>query len=251
MGSDSLILGLFLATLIGLSLGLLGGGGSILTVPVLVYVLGFAAKPAIAMSLPVVGITSLFGAGAHWRKGNVRVVTAIEFGVFAMIGAFAGARLSVYVSGAVQLTMLAIVMLGAAFAMFRKRPEDPAHAETARTRWTFLIPVALTLGVLTGLVGIGGGFLIVPALVVLARVPMREAVGTSLLVIAMNSTAGFVGYLGTVDFDWRFLAGFASAAIVGALAGTAIGGRVPQATLRRAFAVFLVLMSAFMLFEKI
>jgi uncharacterized membrane protein YfcA len=244
------ILGFALATLIGLSLGLLGGGGSILTVPVLHYVLGFEPKPAIAMSLPVVGVTSLFGAVAHWRKGNVRFGTAVEFGLLAMLGAYAGARLSVHVSGAVQLTLLAIVMFAAAMAMFRGRRADVADSD-ARTHWALLVPISLSLGLLTGVVGIGGGFLIVPALVVLARVPMREAIGTSLLVITMNSTAGFAGYLGTVDFEWRFLAGFAACAIAGALAGTAIAGKVPQATLRRAFAVFLVLMSVFMLVERI
>jgi uncharacterized membrane protein YfcA len=245
-----LLLALLLATGIGLSLGMLGGGGSILTVPVLVYVMGFAAKPAIAMSLPVVGITSLVGAAAHWRNGHVRIGTALEFGIIAMIGAFAGARLSVHVSGALQLTMLAVVMLLAAGAMFRKRPEVGPEDEDRRTHWLLLAPISLCLGLLTGLVGIGGGFLIVPALVLLAKVPMREAIGTSLLVIAMNSAAGFAGYLGAGHFDWRFLAMFATAAIIGALVGTVIAGKVPQGKLRRAFAVFLVLMSVFMLVQR-
>lgn len=241
-------LGLALAALIGLSLGLLGGGGSILTVPVLVYVLGFAAKPAIAMSLPVVGVTSLISAVMHWRLGNVRVPTALTFGLLAMVGAFAGAKLAVILSGAVQLSLLAVVMLAAAGSMLRG---TRAEAETgAPPRLALLVPIALAVGVLTGLVGIGGGFLVVPALVLLARVPMRQAVGTSLLVIAMNSASGFAGYLGTVDLDWAFLAGFTAAAVAGALVGTAFVARVPQAALKRGFALLLLAMGGFVLYKN-
>ena len=246
-----LALGLALAALIGLSLGLLGGGGSILTVPVLVYVLGVAAKPAIAMSLPVVGITSLVGAGLHWRLGNVRVPTALTFGVVAMVGAFAGAKLAAFLSGAAQLLLLAVVMLAAAGSMLRDTRGTRAEAETTTPpRLALLAPVALAVGVLTGVVGIGGGFLVVPALVVLANVPMRQAVGTSLLVIAMNSASGFAGYLGTVDLDWAFLAGFTAAAVAGALVVTALVARVPQAALKRGFAVFLLAMGGFVLYKN-
>ena len=240
-----LALGLALAALIGISLGLLGGGGSIHTVPVLVYVLGFAAKPAIAMSLPVVGITSLVSAAMHWRLGNVRVPTALTFGVLAMVGAFAGAKLAALVSGTAQLALLAVVMIVAAGSMLRgNRVEAEAGAPV---RLALLVPIALAVGVLTGLVGIGGGFLVVPALVLLARVPMRQAVGTSLLVIAMNSASGFAGHLGTVDVDWPFLAGFTAAAVAGALVGASLVSRVPQAALRRGFAVLLLAMGGFVL----
>lgn len=246
-----LTLGLALAALVGLSLGLLGGGGSILTVPVLVYVLGFAAKPAIAMSLPIVGVTSLMGAAFHWRLGNVRIRTAFTFGLLAMVGAFAGAKLAVFLDGATQLTLLAVVMLLAAASMLREGGKLSSDEISARPlRILMLVPVALGVGVMTGLVGIGGGFLVVPALVVLARVPMRQAIGTSLLVIAMNSAAGFVGYLGTVDFDWSFLAGFTAAAVGGALAGSALAAYVPQALLKRSFAVFLVAMGGFVLYKN-
>ncbi len=242
-------LGLVLATLIGLSLGLLGGGGSILTVPVLVYVLGYAAKPAIAMSMPVVGITSLLAAALHWRLGNVRLRTAVEFGVLAMVGAFAGAKLAGLLSDTAQLTLLAVVMLAAAVSMLRGRAED--DVETAATpRRALLAPVAVGVGVLTGLVGIGGGFLMVPALVLLARIPMRQAVGTSLLIIAMNSVAGFAGYIGTVDVNWPFLAGFTAASAAGAVIGTALVARVPQAALTRAFAVLLLVMGGFVLYQN-
>ena len=243
-----LALGLALAALIGLTLGLLGGGGSILTVPVLVYVLGFGAKPAIAMSLPVVGVTSLIGAALHWRLGNVRVRTALTVGALAMAGAFAGAKLSALLSGAVQLTLLAVVMLAAAASMLRGSKLQHEPTDDRAPRLTLLVPASLGVGLLTGLVGIGGGFLIVPALVLLGRVPMRQAVGTSLLVIAMNSASGFAGYFGTIDLDWKFLSAFTAVAVTGALAGTALVARVPQAALKRGFAVFLLVMGGFVLY---
>ena len=243
-------LGLALAALIGISLGLLGGGGSILTVPVLVYALGVAAKPAIAMSLPVVGVTSLIGAAMHWRMGNVHVRTALAFGGVAMVGAFAGAKLAAFLTGAVQLALLAVVMLAAGVSMLRGARGADAVAPAAPPRTALLVAVALGVGVLTGLVGIGGGFLFVPALVLLAGIPMRQAVGTSLLVITMNSAAGFAGYLGTVAIDWTFLAGFAAVAIAGALVGTMAASRVPQAALKRAFAVFLVAVGGFVLYRN-
>lgn len=243
-----LALGLALAALIGLSLGLLGGGGSILTVPVLVYVLGFAAKPAIAMSLPVVGITSLVGAGMHWRLGNVHVRSALTFGLLAMIGSFAGATLSVFVSGSLQLAMLGAVMLTAAAAMLRSPRGNDDVVSPPRNK--LMVPVAVGVGMLTGLVGIGGGFLVVPALVLLARVSMRKAVGTSLLVIAMNSASGFLGYVGKVDFDWAFLVRFIAVAVIGAVAGTTLVNRVPQVALKRGFGLFLLVMGGFVLYSN-
>ena len=239
---------LALAATIGVVLGLLGGGGSILTVPVLVYVLGYGAKPAIAMSLPVVGVTSLIGAGLHWRLGNVRVGTALLFGVLAMAGSFAGAKLGLLLSSRVQMLLLAIVMIAAAVSMLRGRPGGDDDAAPSRTRLVLIKPVALGVGVLTGVVGIGGGFLVVPALVLLANVPMREAIGTSLLVIAMNAVSGFAGYLGAVEIDWSFLGGFTAAAVGGALVGTGLTSKVPQATLKRAFAIFLVALGTFVFY---
>ena len=238
-------LALGMALLIGLALGSLGGGGAILTVPVLVYALGYATRPAVAASLLVVGLTSVVGALVHWRLGNVRLPAAALFGTLAMGGAFAGARLSVFMSGAGQLVLLAFVMVAAGVSMLRRRHEkneDGVPRTTPRTtpRLAVLAPVALTVGVLTGLVGVGGGFLVVPALVVLARMPLREAIGTSLAVIALNSAAGFAGYLGTVSVDWGFLMGFAATAILGALAGAAMTRVVPVAALRQSFAMLLL-----------
>lgn len=248
-----MVLGLALGAVIGLSLGLLGGGGSILTVPIFVYVLGMAAKPAIAMSLPVVGGTALIGAAGHWRAGHVRLPVALGFGVVAMAAAYGGARLGVFVPGAVQLVLLALVMVAASLAMLRDRREDAG--DERRVRGTppplWLIAAAgAAVGLLTGLVGIGGGFLIVPALVLLARLPMKQAVGTSLVVIALNSASGLLGYLGRVPIDWRLAAAFTAIAGAGILVGAALVRRVPATSLRRAFAVFVLLMGVFILYQN-
>lgn len=247
-----ILAGYALAALTGLSLGVMGGGGSILTVPIFVYLLGFDPKLAIAMSLPVVGATSLIGAISHWREGNVKLKTAAVFGVLAMAGAYAGARLAIFLSGSFQLALLAVVMLIAAGSMFRSARRDSrlpaiAASEGRAIATGLLIPVAVGVGLLTGLVGIGGGFLVVPALVMLARVPMKQAIGTSLLVIAMNSLSGSLGYLGQVTMPWGFIAGFTAVAAGGILAGTWVVRFVSAATLKQAFAVFLLLMGIFIL----
>jgi hypothetical protein len=243
-----LALGILLAATIGLALGLLGGGGAILTVPALVYVFGVGAKPAIVMSLAVVGITSLMGAALHHRLGNVRIDVAATFGSVAMAGAYVGARLAAPLSAGVQLVLLAIVMLSAAASMLRSARTDAVAGGSPRPG--ALLPVGFGVGVLTGLVGVGGGFLLVPSLVVFGRLPMRQAVGTSLLVIAMNSAAGLAGHAGAVTLDWWFLARFTGAAALGAIGGTALGARVPQAMLKRGFAVLLLAVGGFVLYEN-
>jgi uncharacterized membrane protein YfcA len=243
-------LGSALAALIGLSLGLLGGGGSILTVPIFVYVLGFEPKESIAMSLAVVGATSLFGTVGHWRAGNVNLRVALIFGTVAMAGTYGGARLAVFFSGPAQLALFAVVMLAAAFFMFTDRKERDAPAPAQSMRAPLIIAEGVAVGVLTGLVGVGGGFLVVPALVVLGRVPMKEAIGTSLLVIAMKSAAGFAGYVGQVDVPWAFMSGFTAVAVAGILAGTYLIRFVPQSALKRSFAVFLLIMGTAILYEN-
>lgn len=253
------LLGLSLAALIGLSLGLLGGGGSILTVPILVYVLGFGAKQSIAMGLAVVGVTSLFGAAGHWRKGQLQLRAALVFGALAMVGTYAGARLAVFIPGAVQLLLFATVMLVAAFFMFRNgrkdatqepREEGARLPEPHKAPFPVMAVAALGVGGLTGLVGVGGGFLIVPALVLLVGLPMKQAVGTSLLVIALNSFVGFAGYLGHVEVPWAYLGIFTAVAVAGILAGTWASHFVSQAALKRAFSAFLVVMGLFILYKN-
>ena len=247
-----LILGYALAGLIGLSLGLMGGGGSILTVPIFVYVLSFDPKLAIAMSLPVVGVTSLVGAIGHWRAGNVELKAAAMFGVVAMVAAYVGARLAVFLTGAVQLSLLAIIMLAAAISMFMNARRSPSVVSGTDRPASFklLLPVALCVGLVTGLVGVGGGFLIVPALVLLGRISMKQAVGTSLLVIAMNCASGFVGYAGRVDIPWRFVLGFTAVAVVGILVGAQLVKYVSQRVLKQAFSVFLIVMGTVILVQN-
>jgi uncharacterized membrane protein YfcA len=250
------ILGLSLAVLVGLSVSLLGGGGAILAVPIFFYVLGFGAKEAVASSLAVVGVTSLSGAVSHWREGRARLRIALVFGVFAMAGAYFGAWLAVFFSGATQLTLLAVVMVVAAFFMFRDNnsdeddaeSENPSIAQVALGRAVGLAALAMAVGALTGLVGVGG-FLMVPALVLVGQVPTKEALGTSLLVIVMISASGFVGYLGKVEIPWGLTALFTALAVVGSFAGAYLVRFVPQATLRKLFAVFLVLLAIFILYQ--
>jgi hypothetical protein len=202
------------------------------------------------MSLPVVGATSLVGAVSHWRSGNVHARSALVFGTLAMVGAFAGAKLSVLLTGEMQLALLGVVMLAAAVGMFRRRAE-PAEAGPRVVRVRRVLPiVALGVGVLTGIAGIGGGFLVVPALVLLAGLPMKQAVGTSLVVIAMNAAAGLLGYVGTVSISWSYVALFSTLAIGGILAGSHLVRFVSPNALRRSFAVFLVVMGALVLFQN-
>jgi len=252
-----LVAGRALAALIGLSLGLLGGGGSILTVPILVYVLGFGAKSAIAMSLPIVGATSAVGAIGHWRAGTVEVRAALLFGGITMATSYLGARLATLVAADTQLALLAIVLIVAAASMIRsarKAPHGPTSGvdePAVRPSLTMtLVLIAAGVGLLTGLVGIGGGFLVVPALVILADLPMRTAIGTSLAVIAMNSLSGSLGYIGQADIPWMFVAGFASVAVVGILIGTKLSRFVSQAALKQAFAGLLLVTGAFMLLRN-
>lgn len=247
-----LALALVLAALIGLSLGTLGGGGSILTVPTLLYAARFAPKQAIAASLLVVGATSLVGAMRHRAEGNVRLRVALIFGALSFVGAFGAARLSRYVSGEAQVVLLAVVMLAAAVSMLRPRPDAPAAPSDTRALAISprVVLAALAVGMLTGLVGIGGGFLFVPALTVLGGLSMREAVGTSTAVIAINALGGLAGYRDQMDLPWGFLLLFTAVAIAGIVVGTRLVRHIPQAALRRAFAVFLLVVGAFMLWDK-
>ena len=241
------LLGLSLAILIGISLGLLGGGGSILAVPILVYVVGMAAKPAIAVSLLVVGTTSFVGALRHWRAANLEPGTAAVFGLVSMAGAYAGGRMAVGVPDSLQLLLFASVMLTVSVSMFRT---GMTGAGGGTVRMPLVAASAAGVGVLTGVVGVGGGFLIVPALVLFAGMEMRRAVGTSLLVIAMNSMAGFAAYAGTVPIDWTFTAIFTLLATCGVFLGARLVPSVPQRVLRRAFAAFLIVVGSAVLLQN-
>lgn len=251
------LLGMFLGLGVGLTLGLLGGGGSILTVPIFVYLLGFEAKAGIAMSLAVVGLTSLVGAVGHWRAGRVQPRVAALFGAVAMMATYGGARLAAFLSGAVQLTIFGVVMLAAAFFMLKERGPGATRESWWRSRsnlsWLDLasmVGAALAVGALTGLVGVGGGFLIVPTLVLLIKLPMKSAVGTSLLIITMNAASGFAGYVGQVEIAWVFMLVFAGMGILGILLGTYLVAFVTQASLRRAFGILLIVVALAILYQN-
>lgn len=251
------IAGTVLAVLVGVALGLLGGGGSILTVPILVYVIGVPAHEAIALSLLVVGTTSVAALVTHARGGRVRWKTGALFGATSMVGAYIAGKLAHFVPATLLLLLFGGMMLVTAIMMMRGRkgPEE-AETETPEGKLSELPIVAIVLeglavGAVTGLVGAGGGFLVVPALLLLGKLPMKVAVGTSLLVIAMKSFAAFAGYVETVSVDWPLAAMVTAAAVVGSFGGGALAGRVPQAMLRRGFAWFVVVMAVFILFQEI
>jgi uncharacterized membrane protein YfcA len=243
----ALLLTLLGALSIGLSLGLLGSGGSILTVPVLHYLVGQPDKLAIGGSLLVVGLIAAAGCVPYALRRQVDWRNVAWFGLPGMIGAWAGATLAHWVPGPVQLAVFAGVMLLAAVRMLW----GPAIASTGREpRRTAVIAGGTGVGLLSGLVGVGGGFLIVPALVLLAGVPMASAVGTSLAVITLNSFSGFGKYLGVLEheglaLEWHVLLVVASVGIVGSLAGHRLGRSLPEAVLRRMFGVFLILMGLY------
>lgn len=247
-------LGAALAVIVGFVLGLLGGGGGVLTVPVLVYGLHLPVKAAIPTSLCVVGFVAFIGFLSHFKQGHVAPRVAMVFAPFAVVAAFAGARLARYVPGEVQLVLFAIVGLVASYFMLRGRrgsvtPQDFVFHPDRRTI-ALLGLQAIGVGLLTGIIGIGGGFLIVPALVLVAKVPMRLAVGTSLLVITMNALSGFAGYLGHAPIDWRIIGAFTAFAALGTVVGTLVGGRVPQQRLRQVFGFLLIGVSLYVLYKR-
>lgn len=243
-------LAIALAVLVGVSLGLLGGGGSILAVPLLVYVAGMDAKEAIATSLLVVGTTALVAVIPHARAGRVRWRTGLLFGVAGMTGAYAGGRVAEFIPGTVLLVAFSLMMLATAAAMIRgrKTPDKPAHTELPVGR---VLLDGVVVGLVTGLVGAGGGFLIVPALVLLGGLPMSVAVGTSLLVIAMKSFAGLAGYLASVQIDWPIALGVTAAAVVGSLIGSRLTGVIPPDSLRKGFGWFVIVMGVLILVQQV
>jgi uncharacterized protein len=267
-----------LGLVIGLFLGCLGGGGGVLVVPALVYLLGQTAQHATTSSLIIVGLTAVAGTLARLRGGLVDWRTALAFGVVGTPAAYLGTRLNQHVAQHVLLLAFAALTLAAAAAMLvnsranRDRQPDPgelparddqpdrgdpdpagatgtllASRAGTRTRTDLALILGKVLlggvavGFLTGFLGVGGGFLVVPVLVIGLRIPMTLAVGTSLMIIALNSVTSFLSRLGTTDLDWKVIAGFTLAAVVGSLAGKRLGGRFSGTALGRAFAIMLIL----------
>lgn len=241
---------LALSLLIGVALGLLGGGGSILTLPILTYVAGIETKAAIASSLLVVAVTSAFGVLAHARAGRVRWRTGLIFGAAGMVGAYGGGRLAAYLPGQLLMIAFAMMMLATAIAMLRGRRTATAPANKELPIGKVLVEGVL-VGIVTGIVGAGGGFLVVPALVLLGGLRMEQAVGTSLVVITMKSFAGFAGHLGHVDIDWPITLAVTVAAVIGSFAGGGLAGRIPPNALRKGFGIFVLVMAALVLVQEL
>lgn len=241
---------LLLSVLIGVSLGILGGGGSILTVPILTIAAGMETKAAIASSLFVVAVTSAAGVISHARAGRVRWRIGILFGLAGMVGAFGGGRIAGYIPGTVLMILFGLMMAATAIAMLRgpikARPSTVTDLPTSK-----IVAEGVVVGVVTGLVGAGGGFLVVPALVLLGGLSMELAVGTTLVVISMNSFAGLAGHLGHVRIDWPIVLAVTGTAVVGSFIGGKLAGRIPPGTLRRGFGVFIIVMAVVVLGKEL
>lgn len=255
------ILSVLAGAFTGILLGLLGSGGSIITIPALIYLLDVDPKQAIAMSLGVVAVTAAITAVNHWRRGNVDLKVAAIFGLFGMAGTYAGTRLGVITPVVIQLTVFAVVMYAAAYRMFRpKNPElkavgadvvrhMPALEPVSSSMWQ-IAALGIGVGALTGFVGVGGGFLIVPALVLLSRIPMKRAVGTSLVVVVFNCITGFAGYSGAVPVNYLLMFTFTAVAIAGSFFGAMLSSRISADALKRSFAVFLVFVATYILLKN-
>ncbi len=253
----------------GIVLGLFGSGGSIIALPALMYLLHVEPKSAIAMSLGVVAVTATVSGLDNWRRGLVDVRVALVFGLFGVVGTFAGARLGLMTPVVVQLGLFALVMYAAAWRMLKPAKVVPTAAAggvistgggTAALGgcqdffspcMTHIALHGIGVGVLTGLVGVGGGFLIVPALVLLSGIPMKTAVGTSLAIVAAKSYAGFIGYMGGVPIDWAVMGGFTAVTVAGSFLGAHFSKRISQEALKKSFAWFLVAVATYILFKSV
>lgn len=242
--------GMILSALIGLSLGLIGGGGSIITVPVLVYALNVEPYDAVGMSLAVVGVTSLIGSFLHWRHGTLQMKTALIFGSAGIFGALAGSPLTKMLSPSALMLAFAGLMFVVAILMLRKKTGNEVDVVSTNVPsiWKALA-VGFGVGVLTGFLGVGGGFLIVPALVMFGGLSIKDAIGTSLFVIFLNCVAGLAGHASQNHFNWNLTAIVTLLAGAGAIAGTMLSHRVAAQKLQKGFAMF-VLMIAVLLIGK-
>lgn len=258
------IIGYFSAIIIGLVMGLIGGGGSILSVPIFVYVFGFDAVTATALSLFVVGVTSLVGSGGFIRQQQIDFRTAFIFGIPSILGVLFSRRLVLphlphYIihKWGITLTkdmflllLFAILMLIASFKMIRKT-ERPRLSKYDETNYTILISQGLLVGIITGLIGAGGGFLIVPALVMLLGLHMKKAVATSLFIISMNSILGFLSTMTMVKHDWVFLLSFTALSVVGIFVGIGISKRMDGRKLKPLFGWIVLGMGIFIIIKEI
>lgn len=259
------ILGYFGALIIGIVLGLIGGGGSILTVPVLVYLLAINPVTATAYSLFVVGASALVGAFKNMQKKLVDFRTAIVFSIPAFIAVYATRKYmvpaipeSLFSIGGFEITknigimlFFAIIMILASVSMIRENGKKKADAEKISYNYPLIIIEGIVVGVLTGIVGAGGGFLIIPALVLLAKLPMKKAVATSLLIIAIKSLIGFIGDVQNMNIDWIFLAIFTGLSMVGMFVGIYLNKFIDGKKLKKGFGWFVLLMGVYIIWAEI
>jgi uncharacterized membrane protein YfcA len=259
------IMGYFGALLIGVVLGLIGGGGSILTVPILVYVLAINPVTATAYSLFVVGTSALVGAFRNMQKGLVDFRTAIVFAIPAFIAVYTTRKFIVpaipealFPVGDLMITksiaimvFFAIVMLLASFSMIRNNRKDTTEIVAVVYNYPLIVVEGAVVGLLTGLVGAGGGFLIIPALVLLAKLPMKKAVATSLLIIAIKSLIGFIGDVENLDIDWTFLLSFSAISMVGIVLGIYLSNFIEGKKLKKAFGWFVLVMAVYILIKEL
>lgn len=260
------ILGYIGAALMGLTLGLIGGGGSILTVPILVYLFGVETSLSTAYSLFIVGLTSLIGSFSHMKLGNVHWRTAIVFGIPSIISVYLTRHFIVpaipdpiFSIGTFTLTkgmgilmFFAVIMVMASYTMIRKPKKAAEGSGEVAFNYPMILLEGLVVGMVTGLVGAGGGFLIIPALVLLAKLPMKQAVGTSLVIIASKSLLGFLGDLRPeVNIDWTFLMIFSSIAIVGILVGAMLSKKISGDKLKPAFGWFVLIMGVYIIIDQL
>lgn len=260
------IIGFAAAIVMGLSLGLIGGGGSILTLPILVYLFNLDPVVSTAYSLFVVGLTSLIGSFSHFRQGNVHLKTAIIFGIPSILSVYAVRKYIVpiipetlfttgdfvFTKSLFVMVLFAVLMILASISMIRKpKQENDAEGEL-KYNYPLIFGEGLLVGSITGLVGAGGGFLIIPALVLLAGLPMKKAVGTSLLIIALKSLIGFTGDLGSgLDIDYKFMLLFSSFAIVGIILGSYLTKFIPNEKLKPAFGWFVLIMGVYIFTKEL
>lgn len=250
------ILTILAILIMGALLGLMGGGGSILSVPIFIYLMELAEKEAIATSLLVVGTTSLFSLLIYLYKKQVDVRIGAIFSIFSMIGAFIGGYLAKFVPATVLVLLFAVMMVAASFAMLKGRKQTPENtdAHVPSTKDLPLLKIAaegIVVGIVTGLVGAGGGFLVVPALVLLSGLPMKRAVATSLMIIVLKSYSAFAGYLSHTTIDFSIAFSVIGLSVLGAIVGVLLGSVVSGDRLRKGFGVFVLMMGVFVLAREI
>lgn len=243
----------------GLMMGVLGGGGSIISLPVLLY-LKIEPKSAIAMSLGIVAVTAAISAFQHWRQGNVHLKVTGVFGALGAVGTVIGARLGLLTPEVIQLGVFALVMYTVAWRMLRHKGSSGSLAVATGNKldvdveglpYGRVAVHGIGVGVLAGAVGIGGGFLIVPALVLLSGLSVKRAIGTSLSVVAIQTAAGFAGYVGTIPIDYPLMAGFTGVAVLSSLTAGFFSHRLPSEKLKRGFGLFLVVVATDILIKHL